>query len=106
VFTEQRKSARKILKTKAVLVLDSAGPVSGRTADLSANGVSVGFADPLAPGQVGQLMFDLFVDGKLTTIKARAKAMYCIFSGGEFKVGFEFVNLDLAAMTAVARFLR
>jgi hypothetical protein len=106
VFTEQRKNARKILKTKAVLVLDSAGPVAGRTADISANGVSVGFSDPLPTGQVGQLMFDLFVDGKLTAIKARAKAMYCIFSDGQFKVGFEFVSLDLAAMTAVARFMR
>jgi hypothetical protein len=102
---DQRKNARKILKTKAVLVVDSA-PVAGRTSDLSSNGVSVSFPGPLPVGQVGQLMFDIFVDGKLTTIKARAKAMYCIFSSGDFKVGFEFLKLDLSAMTAVARFLR
>jgi c-di-GMP-binding flagellar brake protein YcgR len=106
VFTEQRKSTRKILKTKAVLVVDSDGPLAGRTTDLSASGVSVSFSGPLPVGQIGQLMFDIFVDGKLTTIKARARAAYCIFSSGDFKVGFEFVNLDLSAMTAVARFLR
>jgi hypothetical protein len=106
VFAEQRKNTRKILKTKAVLVVDSDGPVAGRTSDLSSNGVSISFPGPLPVGQVGQLMFDIFVDGKLTTIKARAKAMYCIFSSGDFKVGFEFVSLDLSAMTAVARFLR
>jgi c-di-GMP-binding flagellar brake protein YcgR len=106
VFAEQRKSARKILKTKAVLAIDGGAPLSGRTADLSASGVCVSFNDPLPVGQAGQLAFDIFVDGKLTAINARARAAYCIFSGGEFKVGFEFVNLDLAAMTAVARYLR
>jgi hypothetical protein len=89
-----------------VLVPEGASPVAGRTFDLSSKGVSATFADPLPVGQAGQLVFDIFVDGKPTTIHARSKAMYCIFSGGEFKVGFEFVSLDLSAMTAVSRFLR
>lgn len=94
------------MKTRAVLVLEGKSPLAGRTADLSSNGVSVTFPDPLPVGQTGQLAFDIFIDGKPTTINARTKAMYCIFSGGEFKVGFEFVNLDLSAMTAVSRYLR
>jgi hypothetical protein len=106
VFTEQRKAPRKVVKTKAVLVIEGQGPVAGRTSDLSAHGVSVTFPDPLPVGQTGQLVFDIFVDGKPTTINARSRVAYCIFSSGDFKAGFEFVNLDLSAMTAVSRFLR
>jgi hypothetical protein len=39
-------------------------------------------------------------------IAARVKAMYCIFSNGVFKVGFQFLNLDLSAMSQLSRFLR
>lgn len=86
--------------------MEGEAPVSGRTSDLGANGVSISLPDPLLVGQTGQLSFDLLVDGKLVQISARAKVLYCIFSNGEFKIGFQFLNLELAAMTAVARFLR
>jgi hypothetical protein len=52
------------------------------------------------------LRFDLLVDGNIVPINTRAKASHCILSHGEFKVGFQFLNLDLGAMTALARFLR
>jgi hypothetical protein len=106
VFNEQRKSARKVLKVRALLAMDGTEAMIGRTADVGANGVSVTLPDPLQPGQAGQLSFDLFVEGKATTIKTRSKALYCVFSNGEYKVGFQFLNLDLAAMTVLARFLR
>lgn len=87
-------------------MVEGQGAVQGRTSDISADGISVTFPDPLPAGVAGQIKFEIFVDGKLTPISARAKAQYCIFSQGEFKVGFQFVNLDLAGMTAVSRFLR
>lgn len=86
--------------------MEGAAPASGRTSDLGANGVSINLPDPVLVGQTGQVSFDLLVDGNIVQINARAKALYCIFSNGEFKVGFQFLNPDLAAMTAVARFLR
>jgi len=86
--------------------MEGEAPASGRTSDLGANGVSISLPDPLMVGQTGVVSFDLLVDGKLVPISARAKALYCIFSSGEFKVGFQFLNLELGAMTAVARFLR
>jgi len=86
--------------------MDGRPPVMGKTTDVGANGVSVNLPDPLPAGLAGQVGFDLLVDGAFVPIQARAKVMYCIFSGGEFKVGFQFLNLELAAMTAVARFLR
>jgi len=86
--------------------MEGEAPVSGRTSDLGANGVSIGLPDPLLVGQAGVVAFELLVDGKIVPISARAKALYCIFSGGEFKVGFQFLNLELGAMTAIARYLR
>jgi c-di-GMP-binding flagellar brake protein YcgR len=106
VFNEQRTAARKIFKVKAVATMDGHAPMLVRTMDISANGVSISVPEPMQAGQAGQLSFDLLVDGKAVPITARVKAMYCIFSSGEFKVGFQFLNLDLNAMTQLSRFLR
>jgi c-di-GMP-binding flagellar brake protein YcgR len=91
---------------KAVVALPGQAPMPARTLDVAANGVSITVADPLPVGQAGQVGFDLLVEGKLTRIAAQAKVIYCIFSSGQFKVGFQFLNLDLSAMTQLARFLR
>jgi hypothetical protein len=105
-MSDQRQSARKILKVKAVVALAGQAPMPGRTLDVGANGVSVTVDNPLPVGQAGQVGFDLLVEGKLVRIAAQAKVIYCIFSSGVFKTGFQFLNLDLAAMTQLARFLR
>ncbi|MGB9110414.1 MAG: PilZ domain-containing protein [Telluria sp.] len=105
-MTDQRQSARKIVKVKAVVAAEGQAPMLGRTADVAANGVSIGIQNPLQVGQVAQVAFDLLVEGRLTPISARARVAYCIFSGGEFKAGFQFLNLELSAMTQLSRFLR
>jgi c-di-GMP-binding flagellar brake protein YcgR len=94
------------LKVKAVAAMDGHAPTMVRTSDISANGVSISVPEPMRVGQAGQVSFDLLVEGKLVPIAARVKAMYCIFSSGEFKVGFQFLNLDLNAMSQLSRFLR
>lgn len=81
-------------------------PVQVRTTDIGANGVSLTVPHPLQAGQTGQIGFDLLVDGSPFPLHARVKVMYCIFSNGEFKAGFQFMNLDLNAMSQVSRFLR
>jgi hypothetical protein len=105
-MTELRQSGRKIVKVKAVVAMEGQAPVPARTADVGANGVSVAVQNPLPVGMVAQVGFDLLVEGRLTPISARAKVVYCIFSGGEFKAGFQFLNLELSAMTQLSRFLR
>jgi hypothetical protein len=105
-MTDLRQSARKIVKVKAVLAMEGQAPAVGKTSDVGANGVSVAVQNPLQVGQTGQVSFDLLVEGKLSPIAALARVIYCIFSGGEFKVGFQFLNLDLTAMTQLSRFLR
>jgi hypothetical protein len=106
VAIEQRQSARKILKVRAILAMEGQAPVQGRTSDIGANGVSITVPHPLQTGQTGQVGFDLLVDGTPFPLQARVKVMYCIFSNGEFKAGLQFMNLDLTAMSQVSRFLR
>jgi c-di-GMP-binding flagellar brake protein YcgR len=106
VFTEQRNSVRKVLKTRAVLALEGEAPLACRTVDVNAGGVSLTVPNPLGAGRAAQVGFDLLVDGNMVKINARVKVQYCILSQGEFKVGLEFVNLDLSAMTSLSRFLR
>jgi c-di-GMP-binding flagellar brake protein YcgR len=105
-MTDLRQSARKIVKVKAVVAMEGLDRMPARTMDISANGVSLTVQNPLPVGQSGQVAFDLLVEGKLTPISARSKVIYCIFGGGEFKVGFQFLNLELSAMTQLSRFLR
>lgn len=106
VFNEQRTATRKIVKVKARLVIDGQAPVVARTVDVSSAGMCIQVAEPCRTGVSCQISFDLFYDGKSTPISARSKIAYCILSGNEFKVGLVFQNLDLSAMTALARFLR
>lgn len=106
MIDEQRVAARKPLKVKATVTMDGLPPARGRTVDISGEGVSVTLEQPLAAGQPGSLMFELFMDGVPSRINARVKVAYCIFSSGEFKIGFNFVNLELSSMTAIAKYMR
>jgi hypothetical protein len=105
-MTDLRQSARKIVKVKAVIAMEGQAPMPGRTSDVGSNGVSIAVQNPLQVGQTGRVAFDLLVEGRLTPIAARAKVIHCIFSNGEFKAGFQFLNLELTAMTQLSRFLK
>jgi len=104
--TDQRQSARKILKVKALVVMDGQTPLLGRTTDIGTQGISVTVGRPMQTGQLGQLGFDLLVEGKSVPFRVRTKVTYSILSGDDFKVGFQFLNLDLHAMSELARFLK
>lgn len=104
-MNEQRQEQRKLLKTRAAVVVDGA-PRKGRTLDICASGMCVIVPDPIKTGTAAQVAFELFHDGKNTPIEVRAKVSYCILSSGEFKVGMQFVDVDLGAMSTLAKFLR
>lgn len=106
MFSEQRTSPRKILKTRAVVTFEGGAPLVARTIDVAANGVCISYAEPIQPGRACELSFELYMDGKAASVKTRSKASYCIFSNGQYKIGFQFVNIDLSAMTLLAKFLR
>jgi hypothetical protein len=94
------------MKTRIMLVIEGQPAMMGRTLDVGADGVSMTLAQPLNPGQQVQLRFDLLVEGKLIPIHSKARTAYCILSNGDFKIGFQFLNLDLATSATLARYLR
>lgn len=106
MFNEQRTSPRKPLKTRAVVTFDGAAPLTARTIDVGGNGICLTYQQPMPNGLECELSFDLFLDGKVSTVKTRSKVLYCIFSNGEYKIGFQFLNLELAAMTLLAKYMR
>jgi len=106
VSVDQRSVARKIVRAKAVVVMDGMPPMQGRTIDISAHGLSLNFEHKLEAGHMGQLSFELFIDGKPQVLTCRSKVTYCIFSGDHFKIGFQFLNMDSITTSAVNKFLR
>lgn len=86
--------------------MDGMAPLPGRTLDISLTGMSLTLGHKLPVGQAGQVSFELFLDGKAQILTCRSKVSYCIFSGDDFKLGFQFLNPDLSAVTAITKFLR
>lgn len=94
------------MRAKAVVAMDGGAPMAARTLDIGASGVSLTFDHKLAVGALGNVTFELFLDGKAQLVYCRSKVSYCIFSGDHFKIGFQFVNLDPATLSAITKFLR
>jgi hypothetical protein len=94
------------MRAKAVVVMDGMPPVQARTLDIGATGMSINFDHKLEVGHMGQISFELFLDGKPQVLTCRSKVSYCIFSGDHFKIGYQFINLDMATSTAITKFLR
>jgi hypothetical protein len=106
MLVDSRQGARKILRVKAMIVMDGAGPVAARTFDLGLAGMSLTSENKVIIGQTGQVVFEMLVDGKPQLISVRGKASHCIFSGDEFKLGFTFLPLDNDAAGAITKFMR
>lgn len=102
---EQRLSERKLLKTKAVLVIVGKEPCAVRTSDISTNGVGLLLPYPLGAGLQGQVVFDMYFGGKSHAVKAAVKVAHCVFGAGEFKVGFVFTRIDPPSMGAISEYL-
>lgn len=103
---ELRQTPRKVLRTRAGVAIDGKEPVFGKTADVSVTGCCILLADPITVGKMGQVAFDLASNGRVDHVNTRVKAMYCIFGGGEYKIGLQFLGLDLPTATALARYMK
>jgi hypothetical protein len=102
---EQRKVARKLVKVKALVKVSDGAPVLGRTFDLGRNGVGVLLDVPLRDGIQARVTVGLLLDGVVTPVHTQARVEYCIFSHGEYRIGFQFLQLDFATITMLGRFL-
>jgi hypothetical protein len=106
MVVETRSIARKIVRTRAMLVLDSAAPMQARTVDINTAGVTVTVGNMVKVGQRGQLSFELLLDGKPQLISAKVSVTQCVFSGDGMKVGLHFVSPEQAVVAAVSTFMR
>jgi hypothetical protein len=106
LLVDLRQGVRKILRTRAMLVMDGAAPQPARTFDLGMAGMLVTTGHKLDVGTTGQVVFEMLVDGKPQLLTCRAKVAHCIYSGDDFKVGFVFLPLHPDATHAITRFLR
>lgn len=77
-----------------------------RSMDVGANGMAISCPVQIPSGVNCYVAFDMFFNGKTHSVASRAKVMYCIYNSHDgFKVGLQFVNLDLASSSAIARFM-
>jgi hypothetical protein len=97
---------RKILRVRAMLVMDGGAPTPARTFDLGLAGMSVTTEYQVDVNKTGQVVFEMLVDGKPQIITCKAKVSHCIFSGDHFKVGFVFQPLLPEATAAITKFMR
>lgn len=89
-----------------MIVMDGGSPMPARTYDLGLAGISVTSEQKVQVGATGQIVFEMLVDGKPQIVNTRGKVSHCIFSGGEFKIGFIFLPLDNDAAGAITKFMR
>lgn len=106
MLVDQRQGVRKIIRVRAMVVIDGGAPIAARTFDLGLAGMSVTTGTRVETGHAGQVVFEMLVDGKPQIITCRAKVSHCIFSGDEFKVGFVFQPLSPEATSAITRFVK
>lgn len=103
---EQRRSERKLVKVKAMVKLETGEAVMGRTFDLGTSGVGMLLDIPLKTGLQVRVSVGLLVQGVVTPMHAQSRVQYCIFSNGEYRIGFQFLQVEAATATMLARFLR
>ncbi len=86
--------------------MDGAQAIPARTIDIGVSGMSLALEHPVHLGQRGQISFSFYFDGEVHPICAKGEVSYCIYSSGEFKAGFNLVNLGLTGMTAITKYMR
>lgn len=106
MVADNRGATRKVLKTKAQLSISNGQPIEARTIDIGADGVGLLLPGPVSPGQQGRVILNMFFDGKAHLVNAAVKVSYCVFSSGEFRVGFQFVGLEPTALSSISAYLR
>lgn len=89
-----------------MVVLDGAAAAPARTLDICLSGISLTMGHMVPTGTAGAVSFEMFIDGKPQLITCRVKVTYCIFSGDDVKVGFQFINPEQAALAAITKFMR
>ncbi len=103
---EQRQAPRKVLRVKVNFAVDGAPQMIVRSMDIGSNGLAISCPMQIPAGIGCFVAFDMFYNGKTSSVATRAKVMYCIYNSNDgFKVGLQFINIDLASSTSIARYM-
>jgi PilZ domain len=106
VSEDQRQAVRKVLRTRGLLRIDGREQFLVKTMDICTSGISVTCPHQIQPGLSGHIAFEMFHNGKNAPVSSRVKVMYCILNSQEgFKLGLQFLNLDMAGAAAIAKFM-
>jgi hypothetical protein len=97
---------RKVMRGRAMLMLDGATPVHARTQDVGLGGVSLELVDSVQIGQCGLVSFQIFFGGNLDIITTRVEVMHCVCGSEGFKAGLQFGRLEEQAAAAIVNYLR
>ncbi len=103
---DQRQNSRKVLRSRGLLIMDGIPQFLVRTMDVSTSGVGVASPQPLQQGQEGKIAFEMFFNGNNYHVASRVRVMYSIYSSHDgFKVGLQFLNLDMASASAITKYM-
>ncbi len=103
---DQRQAVRKVLRTRALLRIDGREQFLVKTVDICSSGVGATCPQQLQAGLSGHIAFEMYYDGKSVHVASRVKVMYCIYNSHDgFKLGLQFLNLDMTGAAAIAKFM-
>jgi PilZ domain len=106
VNEDQRQAARKVLRTRALLRIDGREQFLVKTMDICSSGVGATCPHQLQPGLSGHIAFEMYYNGKNVHVASRVKVMYCIYNSNDgFKLGLQFLNLDMAGAAAISKYM-
>lgn len=106
---ERRIAPRRIIRTRATVVLSGKFTFEVRTLDISVGGMCIVAAANPTPGTPMQITCHIPVTGMGTVqIDAHAKVIHSVFSGDEegFKIGLSFTELPAHCKEAINKFVR
>ena len=103
-IVEQRASVRKAYKTRVMVAFEDAPPAQASTADIGTGGLCLAnLPRQLRNGQKVRVTVDLMVQGTVHRLVVICKVTHCVFSGGGFKAGVQFLDLDQALVPVIQR---
>jgi hypothetical protein len=101
-----RTEERKKFHCTAHLLRTNCPVISGRTIDISTQGISLTVADQLEAGDGYIISFENVLNGKKFKVTARATVVYSILSGSAFRTGLKFVLLDASTEAEIRAIMR
>jgi c-di-GMP-binding flagellar brake protein YcgR len=95
---DSRNEARKVFHRRATLTIDSLGPISAKTLDISAGGCSTMIDRPLADGQSCVIAISVTLNEVTMWVEFDCRVQYSVLAGtAGFRIGLQFTRLSADA---------